>query len=374
VSLRLTVINPTGERLGGAEEVLWQALRHWDRKKMNPTVVFLNPGPFEREVSGLGFPTTVIPTGRLRRPVATIGTLRRLASLLRSARPGLVVNWSAKAHLYGAPAAALAGIGDRVVWWQHMVPHGHWMDRGATLLPAQAIGCCSRAGQEAQDRLFPRRRSFVVNPGIEVGGEDRGGGAGPLRAELGIPAERLVVGIVGRLQPWKGQDRFLAAIADLRERGRDVHGLVVGGDAYELSPEYAAGLERLVPELGLDGFVTMTGQVPDAAPYVELMDVAVNASEEEPFGIVLIEAMAAGVPVVAVARGGPRDIVESGVSGVLAPSGEPAALADAIEALLADPQRRAAIAAAGRKRCRERFNAQLMADRLASALMEIADR
>ena len=104
------------------------------------------------------------------------------------------------------------------------------------------------------------------------------------------------------------------------------------------------------------------------------MDVAVNASEEEPFGIVLIEAMAAGVPVVAVARGGPRDIVESGVSGMLAPSGEPAALADAIEALLADPQRRAAIAAAGQKRCRERFNAQLMADRLASALTEIADR
>ena len=118
----------------------------------------------------------------------------------------------------------------------------------------------------------------------------------------------------------------------------------------------------------------MTGQVPDAGPYVELMDVAVNASEEEPFGIVLIEAMAAGVPVVAVARGGPCDIVESGVSGVLAPSGEPGALADAIDVLISDPGRRTAIGAAGQKRCRERFNAQLMADRLATELTEIADR
>jgi glycosyltransferase involved in cell wall biosynthesis len=372
--LRLTVLAPWGERLGGAEEGLWQALLHWDRAQIEPTVLFLGPGPFEREVAELGIATGVIPAARLRRPAATLGTVRGVASRLRRDRPDLLLDWSAKAHFYGWPAAALAGMGGRVLWWQHMIPHRHWVDRGATLLPARAIGCWSSAGQEAQDRLFPHRRSFVVNPGIEVDGEDRGAGAGSLKAELGIPAERLVVGIVGRLQPWKGQDRFLAAIADLRERGRDVHGLVVGGDAYELSPEYAAGLERLVPELGLDGFVTMTGQVPDAAPYVELMDVAVNASEEEPFGIVLIEAMAAGVPVVAVARGGPRDIVESGVSGMLAPSGEPVALADAIEALLADPQRRAAIGAAGQKRCRERFNAQLMADRLAGALTEIADR
>jgi glycosyltransferase involved in cell wall biosynthesis len=128
----------------------------------------------------------------------------------------------------------------------------------------------------------------------------------------------------------------------------------------------------LVPELGLSNHVTMTGQVPSAGPYWEAMDIAVNASEEEPFGIVLLEAMAAGVPVVGVAAGGPLDIIQPEVSGVLAESGEPGDLADAIEFLLVDPKRRSTIAAAGRERCRELFTADAMADRLTARLTEIA--
>ena len=200
------------------------------------------------------------------------------------------------------------------MWWQHMIPHGHRMDRVATLMPAAAIGCWSHASQKAQREMRPGRPTFVVNPGIVPPDHDEQGGEA-LRQSLGIDAGRLVVGIVGRLQAWKGQDKFLEAIAELRNRRRDVHGLIVGGDAFGRSPEYAASLARLVSELELDEFVTMTGQVPDAAPYVQLMDVAVNASDEEPFGIVLIEAMAAGVPVVAVANGGPLDIIDTGVTG-----------------------------------------------------------
>src|SRR5262249_7851056 len=152
---------------------------------------------------------------------------------------------------------------------------------------------------------------------------------------------------VGRLQPWKGQDRFLRALAELRRGGRDVHGLVVGGDAYGRSPEYVVELARLVERLGLEGAVTMTGQVDDARPYLAAMDVAVNASVGGPLGIVLPEAMAAERAVVAVAAGGPLEIIEPDVTGVLAPGGEPKELAAAIDGLLADPARRARIAAAG---------------------------
>jgi glycosyltransferase involved in cell wall biosynthesis len=259
---------------------------------------------------------------------------------------------------------------DRLVWWQHQIPAGHWVDRVATLLPARAIGCSSQAGQRAQGTLSPKRRSFVVNPGIEIA-RARGGNRVELREQLDIPTGRQVLGIIGRLQPWKGQDRFLTALAELCRGGRDVHGLLVGGDAYELSPEYAAGLDRLVRELGLSGRVTMTGQVPDSAPYLELMDVAVNASEEEPFGIVLLEAMAAGVPVVAVAKGGPVDIVEPGVTGILARSGDPTELAAAMDALLADSSLRAEMAVAAKNRCRQRFTAELMVEQLTTQLTEI---
>jgi glycosyltransferase involved in cell wall biosynthesis len=367
---RVVIVAPWGERLGGAEEMLWLALRHFDRERLEPLVVFLGPGPFVEEVAGLGIETTVVPAGRLRQPRSTGAAIRRLTSLLRRHRAAVLLNWSAKAQLYGAPAAVAAGLGDRVVWWQHQIPVGHWVDRVATALPARAVGCSSRAGQRAQAALRPRRRSFVVNPGIDPGEE--GGSLPGLREELAIPPERLVVGMVGRLQPWKGQDRFLRALAELRRRGRAVHGLLVGGDAYGLSPRYAAHLERLVPELGLSEWVTMTGQAADARPYFELMDVAVNASEAEPFGIVLLEAMAAEAAVVAVAKGGPLDIVEPGVSGVLCESGDPGALADAIDSLVCEPARREEMAKQGAKRCRERFAAAGMAERLTANLIEVA--
>jgi glycosyltransferase involved in cell wall biosynthesis len=371
MALRALIVSPLAERLGGSEEMLWLWLAHREAGALEASVAFLEGGSFAAEVAALGVPTRVLAAGRLRQPLPALRTVGALAAQLRRQRPDVVVNWSAKAQLYGAPAASAAGCGDRVVWWQHQIPERHWLDRAATRLATAAVGCSSTATQRAQAELRPRRRSFVVNPGIEIGSLPVGAAA--LRAELGIPPGRTVVGIVGRLQPWKGQDRFLHALAELRRRGRDVHGLVVGGDAHGRSPEYAASLGRLAGELGLGERVTMTGQVADPQPYLGLMDVAVNASEGEPFGIVLIEAMAAGVPVVAVASGGPLEIVEDGVTGLLAPSGEPAALAAAIEELLADPDRCRAIAAAAARRCRERFTAARMSATLTAELARVVD-
>ena len=77
-----------------------------------------------------------------------------------------------------------------------------------------------------------------------------------------------IVGLVGRLQPWKGQDELLRAQAILRERGREMHLLIVGGDSWGLSPEYAASLQPLARKLGIEDAVTMTGEVPDAGPYM----------------------------------------------------------------------------------------------------------
>ena len=114
--------------------------------------------------------------------------------------------------------------------------------------------------------------------------------------------------------------------------------------------------------------VTMTGQVPDAGPYIEQMDILVNASDPEPFGIVLLEGMARGVAVVAVDSGGPGEFIDDGATGVLARSGEPEALADALEPLLASPalragdrRRRAASASwrVHRRRAARRFFEQL---------------
>jgi glycosyltransferase involved in cell wall biosynthesis len=360
--MKLVITVPWSERLGGAEAMLWTFLRHHDIQGFDTTVVCYEPGPFHDEIAALpGIATAVVPIGRLREARRTAGATRALARVLRELAPDVVLNWVAKAQLYGATAAAAAGMSDRVVWWQHGVPHGHWMDRLATALPARAVGCSSTAAARAQAAVWPYRDTFVVHPGIEL--------PQPATAvELAIPTSRTVIGIVGRLQPWKGQHRLLRALSELVARGHDVHGLVVGGDAFGLSPEYPAELERLRDELGLADRVTMTGHVPDATPYIARMDVLVNASENEPFGIVLLEGMAQSVPVVAVGDAGPLDIVEPHRTGVLIERADAALLADGLDGLLRDPARARELGAAGHQRLLEHFTATAMARRLEAQL------
>jgi glycosyltransferase involved in cell wall biosynthesis len=363
--VRIIVTVPWGERLGGAEEMLQGLLEGAGEGADEFELVFFEPGPWPQALREAGLRVDVLAAGRLRQAHRFLATVLRLARLFRSRRPDVILNWSAKTQLYGSPAAVLAGMRRRVVWWQHAIPKREWLDGAATLLPAVAIGCTSQTAATAQARLFPARRTFVVAAGSPA--PDPGSGPGPLALAPGVP----IVGLVGRLQPWKGQDRLLQAHAILRERGHRLHTVIVGGDSYGRSPDYAASLGPLVQVLGLSDEVTMTGEVPDAGPYIAEMDILVNASDVEPFGIVILEGMARGVAVVAVNSGGPSEFIEDGVTGVLARSGEPEALADAIEPLLLSSDLRESVGAEGHRRFTHEFTTAAMRRRFSDSLKEI---
>jgi glycosyltransferase involved in cell wall biosynthesis len=328
--------------------------------------VFFESGPWPTELEQAGFRVEVIPAGHLREPHRWLATVARLTRLFRRRRPDIVLNWAAKTQMYGSPAAVLAGMSDRIVWWQQGIPDGFWLDRAATRLPARAIGCYSQAAARAQHTLSPQRHTFAVAAGAPPPNGDRGS------APLTLPADVPVVGLVGRLQPWKGQDRVLQAQAILRERGHNIHLVIVGGDAYGLSADYAASLPVLAERLGLTDAVTMTDQVPDAGPYIEQMDILVNASDPEPFGIVLLEGMARGVAVMAVDSGGPSEFIEDGATGVLASSGDPSAMADALQRLLESPQLRREVAEAGRESFLRDYTDTAMRERFFARFAELA--
>jgi glycosyltransferase involved in cell wall biosynthesis len=347
--MRIVVTVPWGELFGGAEAMLQSVLDGAREEGHEIDLVFFTPGSWPRALEDAGFRVEVIDTGRLRQVGRWVPTVARLVKIFRGRRPDVILNWAAKAHFYSSPAATIAGMSDRVVLWQHAIPRDDWIDRAATLFPVAAIGCYCTQAAEAQEMLFPSRRTFVVAPGTAV---PTGDGA-PVLPEL--PTDVPIVTLVGRLQSWKGQDRLLLAQAILRDRGRRIHTLIVGGDAYGLSPEYAESLRPLIVRLGLADDVTMTGHVVDAGPYIERSTILVNASDPEPFGIVLLEGMARGVPVVAIDSGGPAEFIEDKRTGILARSGEPAALADALQALLDFPDLREVVAEAGRERFMQEF-------------------
>jgi glycosyltransferase involved in cell wall biosynthesis len=367
ISVLVTV--PWARRAGGAENMLWTFLRKIDRSRVEPMVVFLEHGPFESEVNALGIRTAVIPAGRLREFGRAASVVRALRATIRTEQPDLILNWSAKTQLYGSSAATSVGIRDRVLWWQHGIPHGHRLDRVSTALPALAIGCSSRAASEAQALVRPHRPTFVVHPGIDPPSLGSLGGV-ELRQSLGLPTDRPIVGVIGRLELGKRQDRLLRALARLHRAGHKIHGLIVGGDAFGTSPDYEPHLHRLSIDLDLNDQVTFTGQVSDPSPYLRAMDVFVSTSPRDAFGLVLLEAMAVGLPIVASDSGGPSEIIESDRSGILVAEPTEELFATAIETLVVDPELRSRFGEAGRERFRRSFTAERMARELEDRLEE----
>ena len=362
------------ERLGGSEEVLWSLLRLHDPEILRPSVVFHRPGPFVEEVRGLGLHAVVVPTGRFREPHRFAAAAWRIAQEARRTEADLLAHWLNRAQVYGGVAAILAGRRRRTMWFQRHLPDGSDpLDRVGTRLPALAVGTPSAGAARAQATLLrPRRPTFHVHNGIAPRPAPSAAELEAVRLRQGLPDDRPLVGIVGRLQRWKGQHRFLRALALLRDQGVAAHGVVVGGTLEGVEEEYADELQALCDELALRDRVTFVGQVPDPAPYFALFDVTVSASDEESFGLVLLEAMAAGSPVVAVDHGGPAEILDDGRTGVLVARATPEHLAEGVAGLLADAGRREAMAAAARRELAERFTIERMVRELEQHLAALA--
>jgi glycosyltransferase involved in cell wall biosynthesis len=133
-------------------------------------------------------------------------------------------------------------------------------------------------------------------------------------------------------------------------------------------------LKALARERGVEGDIIFTGQVPNPHPYVALVDVLVSASDGEPFGVTLLEAMSLGTPMVAVARGGPVEILEDGESGILVPDDSGRSLAAGVERILADPALAERIVVGGRARFEELFTAERNAIETERALRPVGAR
>lgn len=166
-----------------------------------------------------------------------------------------------------------------------------------------------------------------------------------------------VIGMYSMLTPWKGQDVFLKAIAALKNRTPAPFRVILAGSAPGGDTRYSEELRRLAGELRIGDLVEFRGHIREVFPFLKTLDVAVHASvSAEPFGRVVAEAMACGVPVVVSSAGGPSGYVKNGETGLHAVMGDPADLARVLQRLVESPTLRQSLAAAGRAFALEAFD------------------
>jgi glycosyltransferase involved in cell wall biosynthesis len=273
-----------------------------------------------------------------------------------------------KGHFYGGMAAHAARL--PAVFWQQGIPGPSLLERAAGAVPARAIACCSHAAAEAQRALTPSRQIHKIHLGVRLPDSESLQGSGQsIKRSLGWEANP-TVGIVGRLQPWKGQEVFLRAAARLAEARKDIRFIVVGGAILGWEGSYPDDLRRLAADLGITRRVHFAGHQAEVNRWYEALDVVVHASFGEPFGLVLVEAMALGKPLVATDVGGPLEIVEDGTSGLLVPPGDPQALAEAVERILADPALASTLSSGAVERSKV-FTEERMAEEFAHLLTTV---
>jgi glycosyltransferase involved in cell wall biosynthesis len=229
------------------------------------------------------------------------------------------------------------------------------------LLYNRAVAAVVAISEDVRRRLLaagvrPERISLIhsaVEPSPEPPGPAARSGA---RARLGL-SDEATIGIVAALERRKGHDVLLRALARLREAVPRACCLVCGDGSER------ASLERLADELGVRGLVRFLGEQRQIADVLAALDVFVQPSRYEGLGVAVLEAMAAGLPVVASRVGGIPEAVQEGKTGLLVAKEEPEALAAAIAELLQDPARAARMGAEGRRRVLAEFSMEAMADR-----------
>jgi glycosyltransferase involved in cell wall biosynthesis len=196
-----------------------------------------------------------------------------------------------------------------------------------------------------------------------------------IRAELGIGARQPVVLCVGAYVPWKKLDVFIDTVAALRSRIPDAIGLLAGSGQLSQNEVYEDVLRGRAEGWKLDSSaLRFLGERDDVPDVMAAADILISCSESEPFGRVMAEAGAAGLPVVANRSGGAKEIVEHGVTGLLAEPGDREALVGACVRLLDDEKLRGEFGAAARVRVHKLFDVQRTAGELASLFESIVKR
>jgi glycosyltransferase involved in cell wall biosynthesis len=338
----------------GADIGLLHSLSSLNREQYYPVVLLpadMVTGPLSEELSRRNIEYHFVPLGILRRKYLRFPSIFRLGfdfargvlsvRSLAGKKNAKLVYVNTLATVSGALGARLAGI--PVFWHVREIVAMPRPIRVCLYLAlkvcASRIACVSKSVRDALLREAPGLgpKTVVLYNAVSLdryGSEDSG--ERPIREELDIHKDQLIVGMVGRVTHWKGQDILADAAATVLKDYPDVHFVAVGNHfADEI--HYFNALKARIDDLGIASRFHLLDYRTNVARVYESFDIAVLPSKKpEPFGRVTVEAMMSGRAVIGTAHGGTPELIQDAVTGLLVPPGDPVPLAHAIQKLLAD--------------------------------------
>jgi glycosyltransferase involved in cell wall biosynthesis len=339
------------------ERVIMDLCRYVDPARFRFTICCLSVrGPLADEMAAEG-----VPVIYCENQSRTAKYLRgfELARLFRRLRVDVLHTHNTTAFIHGLVGAQLAGVPIKIHTdhcKNYVDETRRWMvlEHVASRFIDKMVAVSEHTRSELiQYERIPQSKLMVIRNGINPK-PTRTAPVAALRAEFGFTSDQIIMGTVGRLQPQKGLDLLLAAAPAVLAACPNVRFLVVGGGALE--PQ----LRAQAAALGLEGRVVFTGWRSDAVDLLQMFDCFVSTSNFEGLPMVLLEAMAAGKPIVATAVGGVPEAVDE-FNGITLPTRDPAALSSALVRLAQRPDVMRRLGTHSRSRYTERFTAQAMA-------------
>jgi GT2 family glycosyltransferase/glycosyltransferase involved in cell wall biosynthesis len=293
---------------------------------------------------------------RLLAPARLIGHAREVRALVAALHPDLLIGWGMRSML--ACTAAPAGAGPRVFQHNDLVPRG--IAGGLVRTAATRCDLVIALSRSIADDLDPAgrmgKRLVVIHPGVDPG----------RFAPDEPPATPPEILVLGALVDWKRPDLAIEVLALARGQVPDLRLRFVGAPLGHGDPVPEA-LRARAEDPAVAGAIDFPGPSPDPAGDLARATCLLHCAPQEPFGLVIVEAMAAGRPVVAPETGGPAEILEPSC-GILYPAGDAQAAANAVVTLVGDPARAQALGRAGRDRARTAFSLAGSRERFAAAV------
>lgn len=354
--------------VGGSHTCLYNLVKNLDRKKYQVGVVFFQPNLYVDKLNMIGIPVHVINRQPFTQGNVLIRKIknwyrlvykhkRKLQKVLQENNTELVVLNNTIAY-----SSEIITICSKLNMPVICYERGYLrytkkdINNSSKLYASIPVSNAVKCNMEKQKLLS---KLHVIYDGLDVSGLSVTSNTKEkpdIKLTIGIPENSVVVGIVGNVREWKGQEYFARAFMLLAEKYQNLYGLVVGGYGKE-DMSYVERIKRISQTSEAGVRLKLLGFRDDIPDLLGILDVFVHASiTPEPFGMVILEAMLCKVPVIATNFGGPMEILGNGDFGILVPPSDPQAIVEGVEKYLNDTSFRDEVVSRAHERVIEKFN------------------